>query len=469
MAKKLKTMIISLDGARPMTLSESDGSQVIAEFTESQRAILRTTRNAVSRYLEASKDLLGGKLAHLKSLSPPHLADPGKVLVACCQRGVVIRYETKRDEPTEVLAGWTCADLPDVVANLSQRLIRLRTSAKEEEDDQDFGHRLQLFTTDDKGETKHEFSAVRIVFETTLLHPADDSTPRFKPFCLCSIRNQFAFQLHGELLPDQETGGRGQPFLAIAPLRLLVGWDCIEIYPTLQPDAWKEELAPAWAENDILAAVVASQHREHELESLDPKAEARRQVSKHLDEFTALLDEEPAREEVLQQFLTDHPDLLCPWRVRVWPKLPLGDKVTDFVIREATGDYLLVELEKSTDPLFVKSGHASRQLNHARGQISDWKRYLEDNLSSVQRESGLEGISSSPKELIVIGRLKDLSPDNKRKRTTMENEAPRLKILTYEEVAANARAVYENLLGPLWNDQGHTRIYYLPRDANQGI
>jgi hypothetical protein len=102
------------------------------------------------------------------------------------------------------------------------------------------------------------------------------------------------------------------------------------------------------------------------------------------------------------------------------------------------------------------------QLNHARGQIQDWRRYLEDNLSTVQRELGLQGISPSPRCLIVIGRVDSLSPENHRKLAVIENEAPRLKILTYDGVLENAKAVAENLLGPLWNVQGNTRIYYLP-------
>src|SRR4030095_16407754 len=105
-----------------------------------------------------------------------------------------------------------------------------------------------------------------------------------------------------------------------------------------------------------------------------------------------------------------------------------------------TGDYLLVELEKSTDPLFIKSGHPSSKLNHARGQIQDWRRYLEDNLSTVQRELGLYGISPSPRCLIVIGRADSLSPENRRKLAVIENEAPRLKILTYDDVLENAHA-----------------------------
>src|SRR5258706_7946581 len=107
-------------------------------------------------------------------------------------------------------------------------------------------------------------------------------------------------------------------------LRLPVGWDCVEIYPFLDLDHWKPEYAPVWAESDILAAVVSLQLREAQFQSLDPKAEARKQYAAHLRTFKELLDSDPEREETLQGFLRDHPALLCPTFTKMWPKLALG-------------------------------------------------------------------------------------------------------------------------------------------------
>ena len=181
-----------------------------------------------------------------------------------------------------------------------------------------------------------------------------------------------------------------------------------------------------------------------------------------LKEYKDLLDSNPEREEILQSFLKEHPVLLCPTYTMVRPKLKIGARETDFVFREATGDYILVELERSTKPLFLQKGHTSSQLKHAQNQISDWRRYIEDNLSTVQRELGLQGISSNPKGLIVIGRSESLNEQNKRKLVTLENESPKTKIMTYDDVFVNTKALVENLLGPLWLDAGNTEVYYLP-------
>ncbi len=95
------------------------------------------------------------------------------------------------------------------------------------------------------------------------------------------------------------------------------------------------------------------------------------------------------------------------------------------------------------------------------GQIVDWKRYLEDNLVTVQRELGLADISSNPKGLIVIGRSQTLSSENRRKLVSMENESPKVKIMTYDDIYDNAKAIIENLLGPIWDTGGNTQIYYV--------
>jgi len=169
---------------------------------------------------------------------------------------------------------------------------------------------------------------------------------------------------------------------------------------------------------------------------------------------------DPPREQILQTFLQKNPVLLCPTHVRMWPKLPLGATITDFVFRDANQEYLLVELERSTLQLFRQDGHATADLTHAHGQIVDWKRYLEDNLQTVQRELGLTGITPNPNGLLVIGRSQSLLPRDRRKLQTMTNESPKLRIMTYDDVYENGKAVFENLLGPIWDTGGATQIFY---------
>lgn len=459
MSDGIKKGQVSFTGDKPMQVTDTEDDDT-SDLTPEQERTISLLGKAVDEYLKATKDLLNGKYAHLKEVAPEYLADPGNVLVACCAGGVVIRYE-KKVESSRVMAAWLSEDLPELASMLSQRLIQCHPSRQFTSTVETTGTELKMSAVNPTTNQETELFAAKIRFDTVIERPDRIPLPPHKPFCLLSIRNTLEIGLEGELVQEGKMLGEGQRFLVRGALRLPVGWDCIEIYPFLDLEHWNSEYVAVWAENDILAAVVARQLREAHFQSLDPHAEARRQYAALLKEFKTLLDSEPEREEVLQSFLRDHSVLLCPTHTKVWPKLALGARKTDFVFRDATTDYLLVELERSTHPLFRLDGHPSAELNEARGQIIDWKRYLEDNLATVQRELGLTGISSNPKGLIVIGRSQTLSAENRRKLVAMENEHPKLKIMTYDDVHENARAVIENLLGPIWDAVGNTQIYYL--------
>src|SRR5581483_1644961 len=166
-------------------------------------------------------------------------------------------------------------------------------------------------------------------------------------------------------------------------------------------------------------------------------------------------------EEPLHQFIKENPQLLLPTAVRSWSKLALGARVTDFVLRDASGDYLLVELEKPSHGLFGKKGKPRAALEHAIDQVVEWKRYLADNLSTVQRELGLSGISTNPRGLVVIGRSRSLTEDNRRNPTAIETDRPKLRIMTYDDLLATAKATYENILGPVWDAGPSAEVYFL--------
>jgi Domain of unknown function (DUF4263) len=461
MANVLKTGQVSFVGDQPMQLTEDPGADEIA-LTPDQRETISLIRKTVRAYVDAARDLLTGKYSHLREFAPEYLADPGNVMAVTCAGGTVIRYEKKLDS-SKVFSGWMAEDLREVAAMLSQNLIQCHPNRDFSSTVETTGTEISLFSVKPGTDETTEHSSFRFGFDVVVELPEQFPIPPHKPFCLSSVRNTLNFHLLGELLGEGEKIGQGQRFLSRTKLRLPVGWECIEIFPFTNPDHWKPEYASTWAENDILAAVATHQFQESRFQSLDPQAAARKEYASLLKEFKALLDSAPEREETLQSFLRDHPVLLCPTKTKMWPKLPFGSKISDFVFRDASLDYLLVELEKSTHTLFRNDGHPKDELNVARGQITDWKRYLEDNLRTVQDELGLSGISANPRSLVVIGRSSTLSPDNRRKLRAMENEQPKLRIMTYDDVYENAKAVIENLLGPIWDAVGETQIHYLKR------
>lgn len=456
-----KKRFISFVGDKPVQVVDQTDKN-ISVLTPDQQQTISLIGKVISAYKKAAKSLLNEKYSHLREFVPTHLADPGNIVAACCTDGVVIRYEKNLESP-KTISIWMQKDLSQIAAILSQSLIQCHPNQQFTSTVETTGAEVTLSAVSPSRNKSKDLFSTRIGFDVVIDRPEHAPLPPQKPFCLASVRNALEIGLKAELVEDGEKSGKGQHILIRNELRLPVGWECIEIYPYIDLEAWKPEYAPIWAENDLLAAVVAAQVRESHFESLDPNAKAREKYAAILKDFKNLLDSNPGREEILQIFLRNHPFLLCPTHTKIWPKLPLGAKVTDFVFRDATSDYLLVELEKSTHPLFRDDGHVGEKVNIAIGQITDWKRYLEDNLRTVQQELGLTGISADPQSLAVIGRSHTLTAENRRKLGAMNSTHPKLKIMTYDNVYDNAKAVIENLLGPIWHSSGETQIYHLTK------
>lgn len=111
-----KVRQIKFSGNNPM---ETDGGtdEEIPELTDGQKRMLRQMSATVKAYIKAAKELLEGKYAGIRDLAPIHLADPGNVLVTCCQDGVVIRYERKTEEE-RILTVWSPIQIPMLSQNV---------------------------------------------------------------------------------------------------------------------------------------------------------------------------------------------------------------------------------------------------------------------------------------------------------------------------------------------------------------
>ena len=424
MSKEIKSGEIKWTRGKPIQFEDLTDSQVsLPKLTKGRKEPGQRVANTVKKYLLATKDLSSGKYANVANHLPDYLRHPGHVIVASTRDGVVVRYQ--RGEELKVIAAWMDEPLAEAMTKLSEGLIHCYTERPYESKIPETGLELKFTVHKADGSLDREIASAKIGFDAVLEKPDSLPQPPSKPYCLLSVRNSFDVQVHGV---EFRTEGHSpeRPFIATTTIGLGVGWDCIEVYPFIRLKDWKPEYAKVWAENDVLGAVVAAQSREAHMSELDPRAAARAQLGSILAEYQELLESDPDREETLQRFLKANPRLLCAAHVAVWPKLDLGNRQTDFVFRDATGNYLLVELEKSTVSLFRKDGHTANGLNVARGQVQDWLRYIEDNLHTTQNELGLTGISVNPNCLIVIGRSRGLTKQDRRKLRTIENESPNL-------------------------------------------
>jgi hypothetical protein len=329
-------------------------------------------------------------------------------------------------------------------------------------DASELGPGLVLEVKDPAGETRQRLTLYPAVFATTQFPEGFEiPKPPARPVCLVSIQNEISLQLGGHTAPvdapAHTEGSEFDHFIAHSRIQLPVVWQAIEIYPLLGDEYWNPASAAMWADSDILATALQRNLQEVQLNALDPRAETRRQYAALLAEFERLLQ---GPEEPMHQFLRQHPELISPTCDRYWSKMPFGAEVSDFVFREPHNDYELVEIESPVRELFRKDGQERQALTHAISQIRGWVRYIEDNKTTVEAELGLTGISSNPRRLIVIGRKASLTDQNRRTLATLQNEQPKLRILTYDDLLDRARATLERILGPLSLTGENVKLYF---------
>ena len=68
--------------------------------------------------------------------------------------------------------------------------------------------------------------------------------------------------------------------------------------------------------------------------------------------------------------------------------------------------------------------------------------------------------------MVVLGRSSSLTEENRRKLTTLQNNQPKLRILTYDDLLARARGIVENIFGPVIFMGPNVKLYLLPKTAS---
>jgi hypothetical protein len=164
-----------------------------------------------------------------------------------------------------------------------------------------------------------------------------------------------------------------------------------------------------------------------------------------IDEFEYILNRIAKREEDLHKFLFENPIFLDPLAIEIRSKHELGSEFkTDFVLRRLNDEYVLVEVEKSTDKIFTQKGVFHSNLTEAVGQVRDFQAWIHDNIAYAR--NFLPGIRR-PEGLVIIGRRNDLD-ETMVSRLDEENYSRRghIKIITYDDLVEQARIIYSNLL-----------------------
>ena len=170
--------------------------------------------------------------------------------------------------------------------------------------------------------------------------------------------------------------------------------------------------------------------------------EGAKKIDFAIEALTALLDRTDVHEKRdVHPFLVEHTYFLHPALETIVsePAIGVGTEFRpDFIIREATGEYILVEIENPKRPLFTKRGDFTADVSHAVQQVEDWQEWMEQNLPTAQRRYP---DIISPRGLIVIGRCSNLSQKERQKLARRNiNTRGRLELLTYDDLILRTRA-----------------------------
>ncbi|MGE5785713.1 MAG: Shedu anti-phage system protein SduA domain-containing protein, partial [Myxococcales bacterium] len=158
-----------------------------------------------------------------------------------------------------------------------------------------------------------------------------------------------------------------------------------------------------------------------------------------LRDFESLLKSCPTEEPRFQDFLTNHPQLLDPMAVQVWPQPSLwGAREPDFVVRRSDDTYLVIEIECPSKLLLTSAGQLSADTSHAVNQVLDYADRL------TQRQELIVGVFPrfrAPDCLVVNGLEGPLTPEQKRM-LVLENAHRRgVRIVGFDWLVSRARAI----------------------------
>lgn len=443
--------------------------KAILERTPSDRKdLVRAVVDWVRAYQSALQNLLSDKYSTLRGVLPAHYSTPGITLLTFCSDGLLVRFN-KPSDLQGIGVCWMDCELETVSPVLSDGFVYCYKT--NEDFDPATGGITITLSLHSPGGAQKTIATVKAAMI------ADLSTERppghQRPYLVAEATDVLQIELHG-LMGDQSEDLRPSQapestrFVLESKIPLSVGWTAIQIYPSLIADEWDPKLADTWAEKDILSAHFRYEDRERHFRDLDPNFGARKAALNLISQFQEILSS-AEREHDLHVFLRDNPRLVCPSFKRAWSKVAFGTKVSDLVFLGPTGEYLLVELEKADKTLFTAKGKQHAELTEPIDQITDWRRYIEDNISTVHRELGLRGMGPNVKGLVVIGRSASLSEGNRRKLATIQGQTPGLRILTYDDILTEARTTFENMLGPLVDQPGGTRMFLFGSDSGREV
>jgi len=143
-------------------------------------------------------------------------------------------------------------------------------------------------------------------------------------------------------------------------------------------------------------------------------------------------------EEDIQKFIEKNHFILNPWG-RIYHKYKLGKEyICDFLVEDlfaADFKYTFIEIEPASSDLFRKHKKEAREfrsrVNHGLSQLRDWDIWVRENIETLKVDFPEFDQACF---ILVIGRSKDLSMDQKKVILNENARSRNYTILTYDDL-----------------------------------
>jgi Domain of unknown function (DUF4263) len=157
-----------------------------------------------------------------------------------------------------------------------------------------------------------------------------------------------------------------------------------------------------------------------------------------------LISNPHTKERKIHDFIINNPTCFDVYGSRIKSELWLGKKYrVDLAIQYKLDEkkIQLVELERANQEIFTEKGRLRAYATHAIQQVEDWLQWWHENPNDRPKDFDS---SILPEGLVVLGKSKNLSDEDK-KRLTHLNSTRKVKLITYDDLLDRIEALIENL------------------------
>lgn len=163
-----------------------------------------------------------------------------------------------------------------------------------------------------------------------------------------------------------------------------------------------------------------------------------------LKDYYRLCREYPEDEPRFQAFFEEHPQILDPMVLNVWPRPDLhGALEPDFVIQRTDNSYLIVEIETPAKSVVTLGNQLSADATRAVAQAIQYRAFLLERTKEAER---VFPKFADPECLVVIGLQSELNEAQHRALQLENQSRPNTRIVGFDWLSRRAETIANNVI-----------------------